>query len=42
MMKFYNRIRYLISKKSDITDIISHKFARVRIDSHNSVSLEKN
>ena len=36
----YNRIRYLISKKSGITDIISHNFARIRIDSHNSLLIE--
>ena len=29
----YNRIKYLISKKSGITDIISHNFARIRINS---------
>ena len=37
----YNRIRYLISKKSGITDIIYHNFARIRIDSYNSLSIEK-
>ena len=29
----YNRIRYLISEKSGITDSINHNFARIRIDS---------
>ena len=29
----YNRIKYLISKKSGITDIINHDFTRIRIDS---------
>ena len=28
----YNRIKYLISEKSDITDSINHSFARIRID----------
>ena len=28
----YNRIRYLISKKSGITDSVNHNFARIRID----------
>ena len=37
----YNRIRYLISKKSGITDITSHNFARIRIDSYNSLPKEK-
>ena len=37
----YNRIRYLISEKSGITDIINHNFARIRIDSCNSLPIEK-
>ena len=37
----YNRIRYLISKKSGITDIISHDFTIIRIDSYNSLPTEK-
>ena len=28
----YDRIRYLISEKSGITDSISHNFDRIRID----------
>ena len=36
-----NRIRYLISKKSDITDSINHNFARIKIDSVNSLPVEK-
>ena len=32
----YNRIRYLISEKSDITYSFNHNFARIRIDSYNS------
>ena len=36
--KVYNKIRYLISKKSGITDTISHNFA---IDSYNSLPIEK-
>ena len=37
----YNKIRYLISKKGGIIDIISHNFARMRIDSCNSLPIEK-
>ena len=37
----YSRIRYLISEKSGTTDTISHNFARIRIDSYNSLPLEK-
>ena len=36
-----NRIRYLISKKSGITSIIIHDFARIRIDPHNSLPVKK-
>ena len=38
----YNSIKYLISKKSGITDIISHNFARIVIDSYNSFTYRKN
>ena len=37
----YNRIRYLVSKKSGITDGINNNFARIRIDSYNSLPIEK-
>ena len=37
----YNRIRYLVSNKSDITNSIKQSFARIRIDSNNSLPLEK-
>ena len=36
----YNRITYLINEKSGITDIINHNFARIRIDSYNSLPIE--
>ena len=36
-----DRINYLISKKSGITNCINHNFARVRIDSYNSLPIEK-
>ena len=38
----YNRIRYLISVKSDITYIISLNYAKIKVDSYNSLSIEKN
>ena len=37
----YNSIRYLISAKSGLKDSINHNFARIRIDSHNSLPVEK-
>ena len=39
--EIYDRIRYLISKKSGIAKSISHNFARIRIDSYNSLPFEK-
>ena len=38
----YNRIRYLTSLKSDITYIFSHHFAKIKVDSHDSLPREKN
>ena len=37
----YNRIRYLLSGNSGITDSINHNFRRIRIDSYNSLPIEK-
>ena len=37
----YNRIRYLISVKSDITYAISHNYAKIKVDSFDSLPLEK-
>ena len=37
----YDRIRYLIRKKSGIADSINHNFERIRIDSYNSLRTEK-
>ena len=34
-------MKYLISEKSGITDIINHNFARIRVDSYNSLAIEK-
>ena len=37
----FDKINYLISKKSGITESITHNFARIRIDSCNSLLIEK-
>ena len=37
----YNRIRYFMTKKSGITDIINHNFARILIDSYNFLPIEE-
>ena len=37
----YNRIRYLISEKSSITDSISHNYANIKVDPYYSLPLEK-
>ena len=37
----YNRIRYLISQKSGITYVISHNYARIKVDSYDCLTLEK-
>ena len=36
-----NRIRYLISGENGITDSINHNLMRIRIDSYNSLPIEK-
>ena len=37
----YNRIRYLICQKSGITYIFSHYFAKIKVDSYDSLPIEK-
>ena len=37
----YDRIRYLISLKSSITYIFSHYFAKIKVDSYDSLPIEK-
>ena len=37
----YNRIRHLIREKSGITYIISHNYAKLNVDSYDSLPLEK-
>ena len=36
-----NRIKSLISEKTGIIDSVNHNFRRIRIDSDNSLSIEK-
>ena len=38
----YNRIRYLIVVKSSIKFVISHNYAKMKVDSYDSLPLEKN
>ena len=37
----YNRIRYLISQKSRIAYAFSHYYAKIKVDSYDSLPLEK-
>ena len=37
----YDKIRYLISIKSSITYTISHYFAKIKVDSYESLPIEK-
>ena len=39
--KICDKIKYLISEKSGIKDSINHTFGRIRIDSYDSLSIEK-
>ena len=38
----YDKIRYLISLKSGFTHIFSHYFTKIKIDSYDSLLIEKN
>ena len=38
--KICDSVKYLISEKGGITDIINHNFARIRIDSYNSLPVQ--
>ena len=38
---FDNIVRYLISLKSGITYMFSHYFAKIKVDSYDSLSIEK-
>ena len=37
-----DKVKYLISDKCGITDSINHTFGKIRIDSYNSLPIEKN
>ena len=37
----YNMIRYLIGVKSSITYVVSHNYAKIQVDSFDSLPLEK-
>ena len=39
--KTLDKIKYRISEKSGITDRINHNFGEIRIDSYNSLTIEK-
>ena len=39
--KIRNKFRYLISKESGITDSINYNFARIRINSYDSLPIEE-
>ena len=39
--EIYDQVKYLVSKKSGITDNIDRNFARIRIDSFSSLPIEK-
>ena len=36
-----NMIRYILGVKSGITDVISHNYAKIKVDSYQSSTLEK-
>ena len=38
---FFDRIRYLIMLKSNISDVVSHKYTEIKINSIDDLSLEK-
>ena len=37
----YDRIRYFISLKKGVTYIFSHYFAKIKVDSYDSLSIER-
>ena len=39
--KICDKIKYLISKKSDVTNRTNHNFEKIRIDSYNLLPIEK-
>ena len=41
MISFYNRIKYLVGVKGSITYVFCHNHGRIKVDSHDSLTLEK-
>ena len=41
MREFLHRIRYLLTLKGSVSEILSHKYTKIRINSVNSLPLEK-
>ena len=39
--KICDRIQYLMSEENGITDSINHNFSKIRIDSYNTLPIEK-
>ena len=39
--KICDRIKYLMSEENGITDSINHNFSKIRIDSYNTLPIEK-
>ena len=39
--KICNKIKYLICKKSGVTNSINHNFGRIKIDSYDSLPIKK-
>ena len=39
--RIYNKIRYLIGVQSGVLYVFSHSYTRIKVDSHDSLSLEK-
>ena len=39
--KICDKVKYLMSQKSGITDSINHSFGKIRIESYNSLPIEK-
>ena len=37
----YNKIRYLISQKSGILYVVYHNYAKIKVNSYDSLALEK-
>ena len=37
----YNKIRYLVGVKASITYVVSHNYAKIKINSYDSLPLEK-